>query len=1127
MTVSSGGTYLVSGGGLTRGTTTIASGGTLNAASDGILSGWINNNGTLSGGLATSGSFLEVSSSGQSISTTIMGSGHEIVASGGTALATTVSGGWVEVRSGAFASGGSLTNGQTTVSAGGSATGVLVSGGGYLYDHGGVVSAITVTSAGTLGLDAGAQAYNVSLSTAGGVNIAGTGTVLHNLQQSGGFTSAYGGGEALSGSVQDGWLGVGSAGTASAVTAQGGGILVNANGSANALNIGSAGYDVVYAGGVTTSNVVNAAGVEHVQGGIASNTVLSSGANQYVTNGGTAAGASVQSGARQTVGTVSAKYWPNDTPWSTSGTTFAGNGAAATTTQVASGGELDVTSGGTVTSATVSGVENVLSGGVDNGSLIALGAVQNVYAGGYAPNGVVAGTENLWGTDSGSTVTSTGVLNVQSGGVASGETVYGHETIFSGGTGSGGTVLSGGMVTISGGTTNGLTVGASGILAVSAGSATGILVSGAAASAGTWTASSLISGATVLSGGYLGDGQGVLSAVTVGNGGTARVVAAGSAYNVTVSSGGTYLVSGGGLTRGTTTIASGGILNGATDGILSGTVTDAGLLSGGVVASGGVVNVVPGGSANTVTVGSSGMLTVVSATVANTTVQSGGSVTASSGSVLSGSTMVSAGGMVSMTSGATMGSGANIWLRDGGSATIWNNAGGTIVMDGSTNTGLVVSGLSNGGTLSTVISGFDGTSAGNSDGIELAGVTAADVKPNGVSYPDNNHVTLALTNGQTITMNIVGVGTYGYTLGTAGDGDLVFEVCFLAGSMIRTPSGDVAVEELRIGDTVMTWDWKAQTAAERPVVWAGRKSMQVKAGRADDEAGYPVRILKDALADGVPSQDLLVTPEHCLFFEDKFVPVRMLVNGRSIVYDRSITSYDYFHIETEEHAVIWANDTRTESYLDTGNRAVFSQDGSLVRLVPQGEPKSWETDGAARLTVERAMVEPLFAQFSARAVAAGMEMQKHPEPLTENPDIHLVTGAGQIIRPARHKNDLITFMLPSGLETVRIVSRASRPSDVIGPFVDDRRQLGVLVGQITLFDGNTHHKITEHLEQAELSGWNAKETAPCRWTNGNAILPLPERKTASLSMLTVQVVAAGPYLVHQDDETESSLKIAN
>ncbi|WP_264802001.1 Hint domain-containing protein, partial [Acetobacter nitrogenifigens] len=33
--------------------------------------------------------------------------------------------------------------------------------------------------------------------------------------------------------------------------------------------------------------------------------------------------------------------------------------------------------------------------------------------------------------------------------------------------------------------------------------------------------------------------------------------------------------------------------------------------------------------------------------------------------------------------------------------------------------------------------------------------------------------------------------------------------CFLPGSMIRTPSGDVPVEDVRIGDIVTTFDWRS------------------------------------------------------------------------------------------------------------------------------------------------------------------------------------------------------------------------------------------------------------------------------------------------------------------------------
>ncbi|PHY94849.1 hypothetical protein CSR02_04105, partial [Acetobacter pomorum] len=102
------------------------------------------------------------------------------------------------------------------------------------------------------------------------------------------------------------------------------------------------------------------------------------------------------------------------------------------------------------------------------------------------------------------------------------------------------------------------------------------------------------------------------------------------------------------------------------------------------------------------------------------------------------------------------------------------------------------------------------------------------------------------------------------------------------------------------------------------VIWVGKAHATVRPELTDDEAGWPVRILKDAIADGVPYKDMLITAEHCMFFKGKLVPVRMLVNGVSIFYDKSITSYDYYHVETEQHSVITADGMLTESYLDTG-----------------------------------------------------------------------------------------------------------------------------------------------------------------------------------------------------------------
>ncbi|WP_042062677.1 Hint domain-containing protein, partial [Acidomonas methanolica] len=305
--------------------------------------------------------------------------------------------------------------------------------------------------------------------------------------------------------------------------------------------------------------------------------------------------------------------------------------------------------------------------------------------------------------------------------------------------------------------------------------------------------------------------------------------------------------------------------------------------------------------------------------------------------------------------------------------------------------------------------------------------------------------------------------------------------CFLAGSMIRTPGGDVTVEDIRIGDEVTAFDWRDNAEITRKVVWVGNRKTTVRPALPDDEAGYPVRILKDAIADGVPFKDMLITAEHCLFFENRFVPVRMLVNGHSIFYDKSFSSYEYYHIETDTHSVIWADGMLTESYLDTGNRSSFAQHGKLA-LIGAPSSRSWAEDAGAPLDVARDFVEPLFREIAARAGAA--ENEARPE-LTDDADLRLVTAAGVVIRKTRETNGHVMFMIPNGVESVRLVSRASRPSDVVGPFVDDRRSFGVAVGEITLFESSRTTPVRAHLTEEELAGWQALEWEDTRWTSGD------------------------------------------
>ncbi|MFT9019433.1 Hint domain-containing protein [Acetobacter malorum] len=417
----------------------------------------------------------------------------------------------------------------------------------------------------------------------------------------------------------------------------------------------------------------------------------------------------------------------------------------------------------------------------------------------------------------------------------------------------------------------------------------------------------------------------------------------------------------------------------------------------------------------------------------------------------------------------------------------------------------------------------------------IADLSAAPVSATYTPNADNASYTLTigLANGEKVTYGTI-VPADGYTPAStqivqdaANNGWLIenadTETCFLPGSMIRTASGEVPVENIVLGTELVAFDWKNGREVIRPVVWVGKAHSRVRTELPHDEAGYPVRVLKNAIADGVPYKDMLITPEHCLFFDGQFVPVRMLVNGKSIFYDTSITAYDYYHVETAEHSVITADGMLTESYLDTGNRSTFRQDGKVAALRATGA-RSWEADAAAPLCVARNFVESLFRTLEARE--SNVENCQTPEAsvtMTNNPDLHLVMTNGAVIRPVRRDGQNYSFMIPAGVDAVRIASRASRPSDVIGPFVDDRRYLGVAVSSIRFMSSKTQNQITTYLDDAGLDGWHETNgQSDSVWTNGSALLPLSEQTEGKMGMLIITALPAENYSV--DAEQTAAVK---
>nr|WP_298796950.1 Hint domain-containing protein [uncultured Acetobacter sp.] len=360
-----------------------------------------------------------------------------------------------------------------------------------------------------------------------------------------------------------------------------------------------------------------------------------------------------------------------------------------------------------------------------------------------------------------------------------------------------------------------------------------------------------------------------------------------------------------------------------------------------------------------------------------------------------------------------------------------------------------------------------------------------------------------------VTTGQASVITGGKLIPEVPDDDIT---CFLAGARVEMADGSFkAIEDITVGEHVKTF---AQDGSESVAPVTATRTRDVLATHPDL---FPVVIQKNAFSENVPAQDIALTSEHCLYLEGRFVPVRMLVNGRSIFVDTTRKAFPIYHVETAEHAIINVGGLRSETLLRTDKS--FSREDNVIFL--RG-PKSWEHDAAAPLTTDPAFIEPLFHALAARAEKAGIASVIAPQATTEETGLHLVTETGRIIQQARTHNDAVLFMVPGNVRTVRLVSRTSRPCDTVGPFIDDRRELGVLVGSIRLIEADGVRTMTSHLTQARLSGWAVQDNPECRWTAGNAVLDLGQRDAETIGMLSLQILNGGPYALTENDTAASA-----
>jgi hypothetical protein len=169
-----------------------------------------------------------------------------------------------------------------------------------------------------------------------------------------------------------------------------------------------------------------------------------------------------------------------------------------------------------------------------------------------------------------------------------------------------------------------------------------------------------------------------------------------------------------------------------------------------------------------------------------------------------------------------------------------------------------------------------------------------------------------------------------------GNGDVTIThmsdtICFVAGTMIQTPAGEVAIETLKRGDFVLNNEGRSV-----PVDWLGVQTVSLRF--ADKMRVLPIRVRAGALADNVPARDLLVSPDHALLVEGALIQAGALVNGISIVRETNMpTTFTYFHVEVEDHSLIMAENTPAETFVDNVDRLGFDNWAEHEALYPNGK----------------------------------------------------------------------------------------------------------------------------------------------------------------------------------------------
>lgn len=183
--------------------------------------------------------------------------------------------------------------------------------------------------------------------------------------------------------------------------------------------------------------------------------------------------------------------------------------------------------------------------------------------------------------------------------------------------------------------------------------------------------------------------------------------------------------------------------------------------------------------------------------------------------------------------------------------------------------------------------------------------------------------------------------------------------CFVEGSEVATIRGAVRIEDLRVGDLVLTRD-----DGYRPIRWIGAREFDGEALAAFPDL-QPVRITRSTFVADTPWVDLYVSPQHRVLVSNSVVgqeggDKEILTAASELVslgyaevahLDRVV----YYHMLFDNHAIVLVDGCWSESFLPEAAALDGLHDAQLREILTIF-PELASNDGMGRFRPARAIL---------------------------------------------------------------------------------------------------------------------------------------------------------------------------